>query len=137
MIKVSKDLAIQVYETLRKSPTKYITAEILSQQSGIVLEVILKIFSEYNPIANLDLSINLKEYLNQLEKDLNIKKTISKLSRTPKKVDLPFANVIDFVYEKMTIGGIVDKSIELSIKDLRLLKKIINQEIASQVKHKK
>lgn len=135
MSKINKDTALQLYTTLKDSPTKYVTADILSRQSGVVTDIIQQVFSQFNPMVNFDLAFNLKDLLPELEESLNIKKTAAKI-RAGRKIDVPYLDVNQFIYEKMTIGGIVDKSIELSVKDLRTLKKIVIQEISLRQKAK-
>jgi hypothetical protein len=47
---------------------------------------------------------------------------------------LPYVNFSDFIYQKMTMGGIVDKSMQLSEKDLKIAKKLIINELKSRKK---
>jgi hypothetical protein len=45
-----------------------------------------------------------------------------------------FASFSEFVYDKMTLAGIVDKNMVLSDKDLKLAKKLIQTELKSRKK---
>ena len=47
-----------------------------------------------------------------------------------------YNSYFDFIYKKLTIGGMIDKSAELSDKDLKILKKLITDELADR-KNKK
>ena len=43
-----------------------------------------------------------------------------------------YESVTDFIYKKMTYGGVVDKNAYLSDTDLRILKKLIAEEQAKR-----
>ena len=47
------------------------------------------------------------------------------------EIDL-YDNYFDFIYKKLTYGGMIDKSVELSDKDLKILKKLISEELANR-----
>jgi hypothetical protein len=47
---------------------------------------------------------------------------------------LPYDNFSEFVYQKMTMAGIVDKSVQLSDKDLKIAKKLILNELKNRKK---
>ena len=40
-----------------------------------------------------------------------------------------YKSVADFVYQKMTVGGLVDRSASLSVEDLKVLRKLVSEEI--------
>ena len=40
-----------------------------------------------------------------------------------------YKSVADFVYHKMTIGGLVDRNTPLDEKDLKVLRHLVNQEL--------
>ena len=45
-----------------------------------------------------------------------------------------YESVADFIYQKMTIGGLVDRNAELSAVDLKILKKLIQAELDEKKK---
>ena len=49
-----------------------------------------------------------------------------------------FDSVSDFIYKRMTFtGGLLDRNVVLSDKDLRILKKLITEEQQARKNHKK
>jgi hypothetical protein len=125
----------QIFETLNQMPHKYVTAEMLSQALGIYPDMINEALSLFNPVVTLDVTFNLKDLLPQLETYLKTNKPLVTKKRTPKQaLEKQFGSFADFVYEKMTISGIVDKSLVLSDKDLKLAKKLIQIELKSRKK---
>ena len=52
-----------------------------------------------------------------------------------KEVD-EYESVSDFVYKKMTFAGMVDRNLVLHEKDLRILKRLVNDELAALKKKK-
>jgi hypothetical protein len=88
----------------------------------------------FNPVVTLDVTFNLLELLPSLNQYLgNAKAVIVKRNRTTNKA-LPYTSFAEFVYQKMTMAGIVDKSIQLADKDLKLAKKLIQNELKSRKK---
>jgi len=49
-----------------------------------------------------------------------------------KKETAPYNSVVDFIYEKMTFGGIVDKTLVLKDGDLRMIKRLANDELKAR-----
>ena len=43
-----------------------------------------------------------------------------------------YENYFDFIYKKLTYGGMIDRNVNLSDKDLRILKKLISDELANR-----
>lgn len=112
---------------------KYVTTERLSKVVGVYPEVINENLSYFDPLIKMDYEYDvlelvpaIKEYIQEKEeakikpiKEVGIKKS-----------DLrPYASINDFVYKKMTIGGMVDRTAHLSNKDLKILKRLINEEL--------
>ena len=125
---------------MSKTKFKYVTAERLSKMVGIYPEVITDTLSYFDPMLVMDYEYNLLELIPQI-KDYIIaqeeKKTpINRSSAVTKKELHDYESVNDFVYRKMSIGGMIDKSVELTDHDLRILKKLINEEQAKR-KYKK
>ena len=124
---------------LTKIKAKYVTAERLSRVIGVYPEVINETLSYFEPMLMMDPEYNLlalvpeiKKYLNELEE----KKTapIQPVETVSRKQLEEYESVVDFIYKKMSIGGIIDRGYELSDKDLRLLKKLINEELEKRKK---
>ncbi len=119
-------------QAISKSKAKYITTERLSKIVGVYPEVIAQNLSFFNPMITMDPSYNIKElipdiqaYINEIEE----KKTpvVHQEAITRKVLD-NFESIHDFLYKKMSIGGIIDKNAYLDDKDLRILKKLITEE---------
>ena len=115
---------------------KYITAERLSRIVGIYPEVISETFSYFDPMIMMDYEYNLLELVPAAKKfieDKENKKAAPQKVVAVKKneVDL-YENYFDFIYKKLTHGGMIDWSVQLSDKDLKILRKLINEELANR-----
>ena len=112
---------------------KYITAEKLSRVVGIYPEIILENLSYFEPMLMMDTEYNLlslvptiKEYINDLEEK---KVPVDRMEVVNKKDIVEYESVVDFIYKKMTVGGIIDRGATLSDKDLRIIKRLANEEL--------
>lgn len=126
--------------SLSKIKAKYVTADRLSRVVGVYPEIINENLSYFEPTLMLDNSFNLlelipaiKEYIND-EEEKRAAKAVKK--DLIKKKDLEeFDSIPDFLYKKMTNGlGLIDRQANLSDKDLRTLKRLVNDEIARRKK---
>lgn len=118
---------------------KYVTTERLSKVVGIYPEVINETLNYFNPMIKMDPEYNLMELVPTLKKyvsDKEDEKTNTLVKKPqPQRITEHYDSIGDFVYRKMTVaGGLLDKNINLSDLDLRILKKLINEE---QQKRKK
>ena len=117
-----------------KMNKKYITTERLSKVVGIYPEVIDETLSYFEPMLAMDPEYNLMELVPTLKKFVNEKEEerSSTLVRKPaiKKNDWEqFDSVSDFIYKRMTFtGGLLDRNVVLSDKDLKILKRLISEE---------
>ena len=115
---------------------KYITSERLSRIIGIYPEVINETLSYFDPIIMMDYEFNLLELVPSIKKYIEDKE--SKRAPTPKPVVVKrneleeYDSYFDFIYKKMTIGGMIDRTAKLSDKDLKILKKLIVEELADR-----
>ena len=115
---------------------KYITAERLSRIIGIYPEVINENLSYFDPMIMMDYEYNLLELVPSIKKFIESKE--AKRAPTPKPVVVKrgevdaYDNYFDFIYKKLTYGGMIDRSVELSDKDLKILKKLISEELANR-----
>ena len=125
---------------MTKNKVKYMTSERLSRLVGVYPEVINENLSYFDPMINMDPSYDLlvlipqiKEYIQQEEekKSNNAPKVIA-----TKRDVVEYESVADFVYKRMTFAGMVDRTIVLNEKDLRVLKRLVNDELASLKKKK-
>ena len=115
---------------LKVNRQKYVTADSLSSEIGILPERIQDICASFYPLVTIDFSFNLKDLLPEIEKVLQAKeKRIVKKTATIKKDVSNYQRLIDFVYDKMTFQGMLDKSIILEDRDLREIRTIASDEL--------
>ena len=122
---------------LSKIKGKYVTAERLSRSVGVYPEIICENLSYFEPTLMLDNSFNLLEIVPDIKKyivDEEEKKANNLLAKkelvTKKQIE-GYDSIPDFIYKKMTNGlGLVDREALLSEKDLRVLKRLVNDELA-------
>lgn len=117
-----------------KIKAKYITAERLSRVVGIYPEIISENLSYFEPMLMMDPSFNLLELVPSIKDyitDLEEKKTspITPIDTINKKQLEEYESVVDFIYKKMSVGGIIDKGAYLTDKDLRILKRLASDEL--------
>ena len=112
---------------------KYITAEKLSRVVGIYPDVILDNLSYFDPMLKMDTEFNLlglvpaiKKYINDLEEK---KVPVQPVDVINKKQLDEYESVVDFIYKKMTVGGIIDRGAYLTDKDLRIIKRLATEEL--------
>ena len=126
--------------SLSKIKAKYVTADRLSRVVGVYPEIINENLSYFEPTLMLDNSFNLlelipaiKQYINEEEEKKAAKAVRKDLI---KKKDLEeFDSIPDFIYKKMTNGlGLVERQANLSDRDLRALKRLINEELQRRKK---
>ena len=79
----------------------------------------------------LDLKSVLEEYVAD---DENKRTPITTGEVATTKIISQYSNINDFVYQKMTIGGMLDKNAYLSDIDLRTLKRLVSEEQARRKK---
>ena len=115
---------------------KYITSERLSRIVGIYPEVINETFSYFDPMIMMDYEYNLLELIPAVKKYIEEKE--AKRAPTPKPVVVKkdemeqYDNYFDFIYKKLTYGGMLNRDVNLSDKDLKILKKLIVEELANR-----
>ena len=131
-----KDLKKYLQGMAKLPKAKYITSERLSRIIGIYPEVINENLSFFDPMIMMDYTYNLLELVPAVKKFIEEKE--AKRAPTPKPVVVKknevdeYDSYFDFNYKKLTIGGMIDKSAELSDKDLKILKKLISDELANR-----
>lgn len=133
-MKEPKVADIKKYLTsIQKLNKKYVTVERLSRVVGIYPEIIADQLSYFEPILKMDPDFNLVELVPALkkfviEKEEEKNSTLIKRELVKKKEVEEFDSIVDFIYRKMTYGGVVDKNAQLSDKDLKIMKKLITDE---------
>ena len=122
---------------LTRSKKKYVTVEYLSHLVGVYPEVIVENLEYFEPMLAMDTEYNLIDLLPQIDDYIATKgdkrgPIIDQSIVVRKKTLGEYESINDFIYRKMSIGGIIDRSAELSDKDLRILKKLIAEEQAKR-----
>ena len=125
---------------MTKKKVRYMTCERLSAIVGVYPDVIAENLSYFDPMLNMDPDYDLlalipqiKEYIQEQEE----KKAPSAPKVVAKKKEVSeYESVSDFVYKKMTFAGMVDRNLVLREKDLRILKRLVNDELAALKKKK-
>ena len=131
-----KDLKKYLQGMAKLPKAKYITSERLSRIIGIYPEVINENLSFFDPMIMMDYTYNLLELVPAVKKFIEEKE--AKRMPAPKPVVVKkneideYDSYFDFIYKKLTIGGMIDKSAELSDKDLKILKRLITEELANR-----
>ena len=118
---------------LNKIKAKYVTAERLSRVVGVYPDVICEHLSYFEPLLMMDTEYNLlalvpaiKKYITDLEEK---KVPVVPVETISKKTLDEYESVVDFIYKKMTVGGIVDRGAYLTDKDLRIIKRLATEEL--------
>jgi hypothetical protein len=131
---VKRPIYQKIYQALSTTSQKYVTSEMLAQSIGIYADVINDALSLFNPVVTLDVTFNLLELLPLLATHLGSNKSVRQKNHRSASSILPYDSFTEFVYQKMTMAGIVDKSLQLSDKDLKIAKKLILNELKSRNK---
>lgn len=131
---LSITLLKRIIQQLKKTTQKYVTVDDLSQQLGIYPNKIAEVIAFFNPLILMDMTSNLHDHLPAMENYLN---TLTQPKPTKKmkveRVDIQsFKTIIDFIYQRLTIDGIIDKTHQLSVAELKAMKKLIIEELKSK-----
>lgn len=128
---MNKTTAKKYLSAIHGSKRKHLTCEGLSLHMGIYPEIIASELSEFEPMLAMDPTYNLRELVPALEKYIEEQSKEKKEPRIAvKKAEInQYKSVADFVYNKMTIGGLVDRNIPLDERDLKVLRHLVNQEL--------
>ena len=138
---MTKTTAKKYLTAIRTSKIKNLTCEALSRSLGIYPEIIAENLSIFDPMLSMDMSRNLRELVPAIEKyveKLEEAKPVEKQLHSNSLEIREYKSVGDFVYKKMTINGLVSKNMKLSEDDLKILKKLVEMELApDKGKHKR
>lgn len=128
---------------MKRLKSKFVTSETLSREVGLYPESINETLSFFDPLVMMDFTYDLRGLLPVIEKYIEeeeSKKTPKPIAeRVTKKKLLKYESISEFIYEKMTTGGFLDKNTILTDVDLRSLKRLVSDEQAKRkaVKRKK
>lgn len=128
---MNKTSAKKYLVAIKNAKKKCLTSEQLSQIIGLYPEVINRDLSDFEPMLAMDPSFNLKDLIPALEsyiEELELS-TPKKTKFEAKKRASKYKGVSDFVYQRMTVGGLVDKNKVLSEAELKVLRKLVNEEL--------
>ncbi len=122
---------------LLKLNKKYVTSERLSKYVGVYPEIINEHLSYFEPTLGLDPEFNLMELVPNMKKFLVDKEenrgpVVNKVPIVKKAQVEQYESINDFVYRKMSMGGLLDRNVVLSDTDLKILKRLISEEQASR-----
>jgi hypothetical protein len=131
---VSLPLLKKIVLQLKKTNQKYITVDDLSQQLGIYPEKISEVIAFFNPLILMDMTSNLRDNLTDMDNYLTTKIQPKEMKKTKRiRFDIKaYKSMLDYLYQHLTIDGILDKTRQLTIAELKIIKKIINEEIKSK-----
>ena len=121
---------------MEKMKKKYITVERLSRVIGYYPDIICDTLAYFEPMLKMQPDFNLLELVPMMKqfvinKEENKVKEIKGPAIKKKQLE-EYESITDFIYRKMTYGGVVDRNAELSDTDLRILKKLITEEQAKR-----
>ena len=131
---MNKTRAKKYLSSIKSARGKHLTGEALSRHMGIYPDVIRDELSFFEPMITMDMDYNFRDLVPAIEKYIEEEeaKTVKKERVVIRKTELDqYSSISDFIYQKFTIGGLVDKSIRLSEADLRTLAKLVNAELKS------
>lgn len=135
MKKPTKAEVKRILGALKRSKKKFISLEALSRLVGLYPDVLGDTLAYFEPMIRLDPSINIRDLVPLFNAYLAepMKPAASEKPRrvaVSKKELAKYSSIADFAYKKMTnVGGLVDTSIQLSDEDLRVLEKLVQNEI--------
>lgn len=137
---MNKTQAKKYLSFIKNTNKRCLTCEQLSRHIGIYPEIIAEQLSFFEPMLAMDPEYDLKDLVPTIEEyveSLEAKKEKKQKTINTKKKTIQYKGVNDFIYQKMTIGGFFDRSLSLNDADLKILRKLVNEEIDLLKKDKK
>lgn len=137
---MNKTRARKYLSIIKNTRGKNLSSEALARKMGIYPDVIREELSFFEPMITMDMEFNFRDLVPLIEQyieneELNSPKKERVVIR---KSELnQYSSVSDFLYQKLTIGGLVDKNKQLSELDLKTLKKLVNDELVKLEKKNK
>jgi hypothetical protein len=124
---LKRERALKYISLIEKWDKKKMYVSDLSQLCGIVPDVIANELAIFDPLIRLFPEYDIKLILPDMKKKYEIKK------RRPSQTNIDaesYSSVIDFVYQNLTNpGGMVDKTVVLTKAQLKILRKLVNDEL--------
>lgn len=137
---MNKTLAKKYVSEIKSAKAKHLTSDALSRHMGIYPEIIREQLSYFDPIITMDMDVNIRDLLPAIEQYIveeeNKAEKKNRVIITKKEVN-KYPSIGEFVYEKFSINGLVNRHTELSEVDLKLLKKLVEEELAKTAKKTK
>lgn len=126
-VTLKKDRALKYINEMESWSNKVMTVNDLSLKVGVFDDVIANELALFDPLIRLYPDYNILQLLPELKKKYVERK------RRPSRINViadEYESIGDFVYQNMTMaGGIIDRNIVLSKDQLKVLRKLINQEL--------
>jgi hypothetical protein len=142
MSEPAKALVKKLVLAIKKGGRKYVPVEWLSTNLGLYQDVLLDTLVYFEPMIRLNPEFNTKELLPQMEEF--IAPTEEENEDKPKRIIITkkemneFPTIGAFVYRKFTsVGGLVDHTTTLTDSELRILQKLVSDEIRRRNPKKK
>lgn len=137
---MNKTRAKKYLSAIKNAKGKHLTGEVLARHMGIYPDVIREELSFFEPMITMDMDYNFRDLVPSIEEYILVEeqKGQKKERVVIRKTELnQYSSVSDFLYQKLTIGGLVDKNKQLSEIDLKTLKKLVNEELSKIEKKSK
>ena len=137
---MTKTLAKKYLSAIKSSKKKHLTCEALGREMALYSDVVREQLSFFEPLITMDLDYDCHDLVTQIEEYIeSLEEKKAPVERVVIRKDKlnEYSSIGDFVYKKFTIGGLVDRGITLSEVDLKVLKKLVNEELAKTSKNKK
>lgn len=132
---MNKSLAKKYLSQINSVKKKYVNADTLSRHNGIYPDVINSDLSYFEPMLAMDPSFNLKDLIPAIEKYIAeidaLKEKKVKTVTISKKDYEKYKSVADFAYKNMTVGGLIDRNKVLDESELKILRKLVKEELDS------
>lgn len=126
----------KILTAIKHAKTKVVTSETLSRDVGLYPEAINELLSFFDPLVNMDYTYDVRSLVEPIEKWIASEEAKKEKKpaapRLSKKTLQQYESINEFIYAKLTIGGIVDKTVQLSDLDLRGLKRLVSDEQAKR-----
>jgi hypothetical protein len=134
-MKPTKKLYQQIFQALNDSKQAVLTTEDVSQMIAIYPEYIAEALAQFDPLIPLNTDYNIKAILPLLKTYLlTIKVPLYQVNKPLKEEKKEGMSVASYIYDHLTIGGFFDKNYQFTLKQLKLLKSYIQQEIKEKKK---
>ncbi len=128
----------------KESKRKYVSLDMVSKNLGVYPDVLADELSFINPVLLMDPGVNMKDLLAPIENAILDEENKKRDNTTPriegvtKKELASYPTISSFAYAKLTnAGGLIDATMDLNDHDLRVLKKLVEREIAARRKEKR